>query len=271
MENPAVGVFDSGLGGLTAVKPLIGLAPKENIVYFGDTARVPYGGRSAETITRYAKQAISFLLSQNVKLLLNACGTMSSTLNRDFTDSLPVPYIGVIEAAARAAVLASKNGRIGIMATAATIKSNSFSDAVSRLNADAQTFSAACPLLVPLVEDGYISRDNAVTRMVVRDYLSPIMDSGVDTLILGCTHYPIIKDLIADAAGRGVTLIDSGLEAAKSATERLDGSLGGKSGSLRIFTSDRPHRFMQTAEMFLGKTPESVSHINIETIEKGIL
>ena len=265
MLHSAIGVFDSGLGGLTAVKQIMHLAPGENIIYFGDTARVPYGNRSAEVITRYASQAIAFLLSMKVKFLIDACGTMSSILNELYTDTLPVPYLDVIGATAKAAVAATKNDRIGVIATAATVKTRSFPNAIESLNSDISTFSTACPLFVPLVENGYIERDNSVTRLVAEENLAKMKKSGIDTLILGCTHYPIIAELIADVMGSGVTLIDSGLETAREALKITPLNLSDKKGRLELYTSDCPLDFMRVAAMFLGKELEHTAQVDIES------
>ena len=268
MEEKAIGVFDSGLGGLTAVKELMRLVPNENIIYFGDTARVPYGNRSAETITRYARQDIAFLLSQNVKILVDACGTMSSTLTKEYISTLPVPYLDVIDAAAQAAAAKTKNRKIGIIATAATIKSNAFSRALYKIDTSFELFAKACPLFVPLVENGFIARDNEVTKLVAKGYLQELADAGIDTLILGCTHYPLISDIISDVIGRDVRLIDSGLEAAKEAVKRLDLKSGSEPGAHTFFTSDSPIGFLNVAAMFLGCDIKSnVTQIDIESVQ----
>lgn len=267
MNKTAIGVFDSGLGGLTAVRELTRLVPKENIVYFGDTARVPYGNRSVQTITRYARQDIAFLLEQGVKLLIDACGTMSSTLTHDFLDLLPIPYVGVIEPAAKAAAAATKNKKIGVIATAATTGSGAFPSALLKIDRSLKVFSKACPLFVPLVENGYIDRENEVTKAVAKEYLLELRDAGVDTLILGCTHYPLIAPVIGDVMGSAVTLIDSGLEAAKAAVRILKGNCNNGEGELRFFTSDSPIGFSEIAAMFLGHDIGSrVTEIDIEAV-----
>ncbi|MEG2770098.1 MAG: glutamate racemase, partial [Oscillospiraceae bacterium] len=188
INNLPIGVFDSGVGGLTAVKQLRLLVPNENIVYFGDTARVPYGTRNSETIIKYAKDDINVLLSKGVKIIVAACGTVSSTLPQKEIEKLPIPYLGVVESTANAAVNATKNGKIGIIGTDATIKSNSYKNIINALQPEYETFCVACPLFVPLVENGFIEKDNSVTLMVAHNYLDEIKSKGVDTLILGCTH-----------------------------------------------------------------------------------
>ena len=253
MDTRAIGVFDSGLGGLTAVKQLHRLAPQENVVFFGDTARVPYGTRPAQTIVRYALEDLSFLLTFDIKLIIAACGTVSSTLPRRYTEALPVPFVDVIGPTARAAAAATANGKIGVLGTPATIRSGSFVRELESIDSRLAVTAQACPLFVPLVENGYTARDCEVTRLVAREYLEPLMQTGVDTIILGCTHYPIIKGVIADIVGEKVTLIDSGRETARYALELLNksDSCGGE-GKLDFYTSDQGDGFENSAELFLG-------------------
>ena len=197
MDNRPIGVFDSGLGGLTGVKELRKRLPHENIVYFGDTGRVPYGSRSPETILQYARQDIAFLLSQNVKCIMAACGTVSSTYPAAEAALLPVPYLGVVDAAAREAAFSTRNRRIGVIGTAATIRSRSYETLLRKLVPGVEITARPCPLFVPLVEAGYVDHSaedkQEVTRLVIAQYLTEVRDAGVDTLILGCTHYPLIK------------------------------------------------------------------------------
>ncbi|MDO5602075.1 MAG: glutamate racemase [Oscillospiraceae bacterium] len=254
MKHAPIGVFDSGVGGLTAVKELHRLLPGEDIVYFGDTARVPYGSRSGETILRYAKEDVAFLLSKDVKLILVACGTVSSLLPPAYAASLPVPCFGVVESTAAAAAAATKNGRIGVIGTAATIKSGSYVEAISKLRPDIQLYKQSCPLFVPLVENGRVSKDDPVTAAVAREYLAPLQKAQVDTLILGCTHYPIIAPVIASVMGPKVTLVDSGREGAKAAAKALQqrGLLsGGAGGAVRYYVSDSTEGFDELAHIFL--------------------
>ena len=270
MPEAAIGVFDSGLGGLTCVKQLISLMPYENIIYFGDTARVPYGNRSSKTIHRYATQAIEFLLKQDVKLLINACGSMSSSIDKEYTKTLPVKYIDCIIPAAAAAVDTTKNKRIGVIATAATTRSQSFVNAINELDSSITTISKACPLFVPLVENGYVSADNEVTTLVARDYLEEFLKEDIDTLVLGCTHYPIIAELISTIVGNGISLIDSGAEAAKQATQYLNFEPESREkGRLKIYVSDNPIGFTEVASSFLGFVPRDIWLIDIETIESN--
>ena len=259
MDNRPIGVFDSGLGGLTAVKQLEQVLPGESLVYFGDTGRVPYGSRGKDTILRYARQDMDFLLSQNVKAVLAACGTVSSVA-RSVGEALSVPYIDVIGPSARAAAAATKNGKIGVIGTAATIASDSYRSALLRINHKLEVYPQACPLFVSLVESGFVSPQDEVTRLVAERYLAPVRAAGVDTLILGCTHYPIIAPTVAGVMGRGVTLIDSGREAALALAQALkERDLLCEEGHRRqasYFVTDTPENFLNVAELFLGHSVE---------------
>ena len=270
MDTRPIGVFDSGLGGLTAVRQLRRLLPGEDIVYFGDTGRVPYGSRGHDVIVRYAQQDIRFLLSQNVKFIMAACGTVSSTYPSAEAAQLPVPYTGVIGAAARAAAAATKNKRIGVIGTAATIRSGSYATQLKDLVPGVQIFARACPMFVPLVENGYFNDGNPVTKLVIAEYLQELKDAGVDTLILGCTHYPLLKKMIGDFMGDEVHLVDSGKVTAQAAAAALDdlGLLNGKKtgGTARYFVSDTPDNFDELAHTFLGEyAGGTVERIAIET------
>ena len=220
MDNRKIGVFDSGLGGLTAVKELMHLFPNEDIVYFGDTGRVPYGNKSKETILKYTHSDINFLLSRDVKMIVIACGTASSAALPRIKNEFSVPIVGVVDAGAYEAVHITKNKKIGIIGTAATIKSGAYTKYINEHDSEIETFERACPLFVPLVENGHF--DTEVTKLVVDEYLRDIRDAGVDTLILGCTHYPLLKKAISDYMGDGVTLISPGEEVAKYLKKVLD-------------------------------------------------
>lgn len=272
-QSAPIGVFDSGLGGLTAVRELRRILPGEDIVYFGDTGRVPYGTRGTDVIVRYAKQDAAFLLSQHVKYIIAACGTVSSTLPASYTDALPVPYMGVIGAAAAAAVRATKTGRIGVIGTEATVRSGSYTAAIAVRMPGARVTVQACPLFVPLVENGYFAPDNQVTRLVAQDYLRPIQSADVDTLILGCTHYPLIAPIIADLMGPAVTLIDPGRETALAAREKLSGAgllRPGTQGAARYYVSDTTESFARLARQFLGEYAGGpVEHISVDGLPAG--
>jgi glutamate racemase len=254
MDRNAIGVFDSGLGGLTAVKELNRLLPNENIIYFGDTARIPYGTRSRETVLRYAREDVAFLRRHPVKMIIAACGTVSSMLGTS-SPVEDIPFSGVLYPAAEAACAATKNGRIGVIGTPATIRSGSYEHALHTINHDVDVTAMACPLFVHLVEYGYTDRNNRITRLAAEEYLTPIRNAGVDTLILGCTHYPIIRDIIADVIGEDVTLISPGEEAAKFAkqclTERDLLSDSSVPGHNVYYVSDSVSMFRDNAKHFL--------------------
>ena len=256
MDNRPIGVFDSGLGGLTGVKQLRKLLPAENIVYFGDTGRVPYGSRSRETIVQYTRQDIAFLLSKNVKYLMAACGTISSTYPETEAAKLPVPYMGVVGAAAREAAVSTRNRRVGIIGTAATIRSGSYETLLRQLVPAVEIIKRACPMFVPLVENGYVDDGNPVTKLVIDEYLTEVRAAGVDTLILGCTHYPLLKKMIGDFMGEEVTLVDPGKVAAGALRQSLEdkGLLADRpAGSAEYYVSDAPDNFCATADLFLGR------------------
>lgn len=270
MDKRPIGIFDSGLGGITAVRQIKKLMPHEDIVYFGDTARVPYGSRSRETIKKYAAQDINFLLSQNVKMVVAACGTVSSNPPQEFIDKLSVPYTGVIIPAAQAACAATRNGKIGVIATSASIKSGAYGKEIRNIMHNPRILGKACPLLVPLIENGYVQRENQVIRVVAEDYLTSLMEEKVDTLILGCTHYPIIKALIGDLVGEAVTLIDPGKEAAKHVQAFLTNhhmlNDSGRQGECRYYVSDDVEGFSANAGVFL-EDDDIASHVEKVVVE----
>ncbi|MBR3290293.1 MAG: glutamate racemase [Clostridia bacterium] len=257
MDPRPIGVFDSGLGGLTAVRQLLARLPRERIIYFGDTGRVPYGTRGDAVIEKYAAEDSRFLLRREVKLIIAACGTVSSVAPHVLA-GLPVPAIGVVEPAAKAAAAATKNGRIGVIGTAATIRSRSFAKRVEQIDPALQVVSQACPLFVPLVENGWIDPADEVTRLTAARYLTPLKENGVDTLIMGCTHFPLLKPHLAAVLGDRVTLIDAGEEAARACESilREQDALGATDaqGGCEFYVTDRPQNFLSVAEMFLGRT-----------------
>ena len=246
MNNKPIGVFDSGLGGLTAVKELLKVLPYENIIYFGDTGRVPYGDKSRKTILKYALQDIEFLKSLDVKMILAACGTVSSILEESNVN-IEIPFTGVIAPTATAAASATRNNKIGIIGTTATIKSGSYKRELLKINPNLQIFEQDCPLFVPLVENGFIEKDNKATLIIAEKYLAGLRNKKIDTLILGCTHYPIISDFISKVIGPEVKLIDSGREAAIFAANALSFSENlterKNSGSCVFFVSDTVNSF----------------------------
>lgn len=256
MDQRAIGVFDSGLGGLTAVRHLQDLLPDENIVYFGDTGRVPYGTRSRDTIRRYTEEDCRLLLDRDVKFIIAACGTVSSVAP-DLLEQLPVPAIGVVSPTAEAAVKATKNKKIGILGTAATINSASFEKAILALDPTIEVTATPCPLFVSLVESGWIAEDDEVAIPMVRRYLAAVKSAGVDTLILGCTHFPLLAPIIRAELGNNVALIDSGRETAALCAKLLgekDALAQRDGGSAQFYVSDQPEGFSRVAEIFLGKS-----------------
>lgn len=268
MNTNAIGVFDSGLGGLSAVKQMLKEMPNENIIYFGDTGRVPYGNRSKDTIRRYAMQDANFLLKNNVKMVVAACGTVSSVAP-DLENVLGVPYTGVVLPTCFTALRESKNGKVGVIGTTATINSHSYKTRIQLKNPDFQVFEQDCPLFVPLVENGLINHNDMIVKLVVQKYMAPLKDAGVDTVILGCTHYPLLKEAIGDFMGENVLLIDSGKETALYTKKVLDeNGLSNKSsdnGTAKFFVSDTPDNFEKIASLFLSKDMQGkVSQINIE-------
>lgn len=256
-----IAIFDSGLGGLTALKEIRAAYPAEDLVYFGDTGRVPYGTRSRDTIIKYAKQDMRFLMTHCPDAVVIACGTVSSTALDILRAEFPLPVIGVVEGAAKRAVSLTKSGRIGVIGTPATIRSASYERAIHALNPNAHVISTACPLFVPLVENGFSTRGDPIARLTCERYLAPIREARVDTLILGCTHYPLLAWAIAEVLP-DVALISSGAEAAKMLT--LEGRSG--SGSVRYYVSDDPSGFEANASVFLAHELEQpVEKIDIET------
>ncbi len=267
MDKRSIGVFDSGLGGLTAVKQIMRELPDESIVYFGDTGRVPYGTRSEETIIKYSKNDVNFLIEKGVKLIVVACGTVSSVALPTLKNEYNIPIIGVVEAGAGAALAKTKNGKIGVIGTPGTIKSGSYERLIKQVNPDAKTYSAACPLFVPLVENGHF--DTEVARLVIEEYLTPIKNQGVDTLILGCTHYPLLEKSISEFMGDGVTLINAGAEVAKLLKVYFEENAMECDGSLKAqyhyYVSDNVDGFETLGGIFLEeKIDGQVEKIDIE-------
>jgi glutamate racemase len=262
MSTHPIGVFDSGIGGLTVVRALMERLPFEKIVYLGDTARVPYGVKSPDTITQYATQIARFLLQKEVKLLIIACNTMAAVAYQSVKTLSPVPVLDVIEAGARSAIEETRSKQIGVIGTPATINSNAYARAIHRQAPDIRVFSRACPLFVPLVEEGWLN--HPVTRLTAEEYLRPVMAEHVDTLVLGCTHYPLIKPLIQEIVGPDIRLVDSA-EAMANITAHLlsEANLGNPERNppeYRFYVTDVPYHFQTIGESFLGRT---LSHVEI--------
>ena len=253
-EKP-IGVFDSGIGGLTVLKQVMKLLPNENSIYLGDTARVPYGTKSQETVRRYTFQNINFLLEKGIKMLVIACNTATAHSLEIVKKTFPIPVIGVIEPGARAAVRASKGKRVGVIGTLGTIESSVYNRAILSLDPKIKIFSKPCPLFVSLAEEGLIR--GRIAGNIADRYLMPLKQKKIDTLVLGCTHYPLLKGTIQKSIGKTVKLIDSSIETAKAVKEILkEKSLENKNtkGSYhRFFISDASSHFLKTAKFFLGK------------------
>ena len=266
MDNRYIGVFDSGLGGLTAVKELMHQLPNEGIVYFGDTARLPYGTRSHETIIKYVKDDIRFLLSFDIKLIVAACGTASAVAIEKIRQDFDIEIVGVVEPAVRAAVENTKSGRIGIIGTAGTINSGKYERVIMGYSSKYETVAMPCPLFVPLVENGHI--DTEVVYRVAQEYLAPLKKANVDTIIMGCTHYPLLKQVIYDIMGEKVALIDPGAETAKHVKHLLKerDMLAGQSPEqqYRFFVSDLSDSFARMGSLFLQRKIDSIEKIDIE-------
>ena len=265
-DNRPIGVFDSGVGGLTVVKQLMKKLPSENIIYFGDTARIPYGTKSEEIVRRFALEDSFFLLEKNVKMVVVACNTASSVAVSMLQTILDVPVIGVIEPGAEAAVRNSRNRKIGVIGTAATIRSSSYRKKVLQSSNKAQVISQACPLFVSLVEEGWI--EDEATILIARRYLQTMIENHVDTLILGCTHYPLLKNTIQKVLGDNVRLIDSGVETAITVAKILEEKRmlanPDQIAKNKFYLSDMPYKFQEIAERFLERTIPHVETVNFE-------
>jgi glutamate racemase len=252
-ESDPIGIFDSGIGGLTVVSQIEAYLPREHIVYFGDTARVPYGTKSKETITKFSVENVEFLIRHHVKIVVVACNTASSLSLDLLKRCFKVPIIGVIRPGARRAASLTSNNRVGVIGTKATIGSGAYQRELRNAKSGITVFSQACPLFVPLVEEGWL--DGKVTFEVARHYLGGLKGRGIDTLILGCTHYPLLKGVIRDVMGKGVTLVDSAEEVAMEVDRILDAhALASRSRarpSYKFFVSDDPRHFAEVGERFL--------------------
>lgn len=268
----AIGVFDSGLGGLTAVKELKKVLPNEDIIYFGDTGRVPYGTHSAETVTKYADEDLNFLLKFDIKAALVACGTVSSIALGYLKEKYTLPIYGVIQPAAASAARLSKNKRIAVFGTPATIKNGAYEKELKKIDSQIEVYPIACPMFVPLVEYNYVDRENKVTKLIAREYISKLESARPDVIILGCTHYPIIKDIIYDAACEilgDIKIVDSGASAASALKNDLfaAGILNNKEnkGVCKYFVSDETYDFEKVAGLFLGEKVTDIEKIELES------
>lgn len=261
MAKP-IGIFDSGLGGLTVARAIAAALPSEKLVYLGDTARVPYGTRSAQTVVKYAISCAERLLSFDIKLLVVACNTASGFALGELQDRLEIPVVGVIQPGARAGVRATRSGRIGILATAGTVASGAYERAIHAENKEISVFARPAPLFVPLAEEGWVNGE--VPRLAATRYLQPLIEVDVDTIVLGCTHYPLLSDTIHEVAaellGHDVAIVDSAEATAETLVEMLEPSGGdpGSAGTLEILVTDLPGQFGAAASRFLGKPLEGL-------------
>ncbi|MBV6512065.1 MAG: Glutamate racemase [Ignavibacteriaceae bacterium] len=269
-EKP-IGVFDSGIGGLTVVKEIMAKLPNERIIYFGDTARVPYGSKSNETVIEYSLQDASFLVQKNVKIIVVACNTASSVAIPALREKFTIPVVGMIEAGSAYAANESKEKKIGVIGTRSTISNRSYSKELKRIDPEFDVFEKACPLFVPLAEEGWI--DHNATLEIAEEYLRELKELSVDTLLLGCTHYPILKPVIQKVMGEKVKLIDSGVAAAQRVAAELD-RIGLRSNSnglgvVSYYVSDIPSTFEKVASLFLGKPVSHVTKVDTESLARN--
>jgi len=258
-KNRPIGMFDSGLGGLTVMQQLVKTLPHENIVYYGDTARLPYGGKSRETIIRYSIENAIFLIEKNIKVLVVACNTATSQALDKMQQIFGLPVIGVIDPGAEHAVETSSHGRIAVLGTRGTIQSEAYQKAILQRSPNAFILPIACPLFVPLVEEGCI--DHPATRMLVREYLMPLKDQNIDTILLGCTHYPLLKNLIREEVGEHISIIDSATSCAEKVAVLLDEMNIRKASTpplYQYYVSDDPHKFQILGSSFLGMSIKGV-------------
>ncbi len=264
MGDAPIGVFDSGIGGLTVLKELLAHLPGEAFVYFGDTARVPYGTKSAETVRRFSRENVRLLLDRGVKSVVVACNTASAEALAMLQREFALPIVGVIEPGVRAAVAASGSGRIGVIGTAGTIRSGAYQAGIRLLKENADITAAPCPLFVPLAEEGWI--DHPVTEMVAREYLNEFRTRDIDALVLGCTHYPLLKSVISRVMGASVELVDSAVETAremKRIIQSEDIIGGGGNGNFSVILSDTSPTFEEIAQRFLGRDIPEIELVSV--------
>ncbi len=266
MTNPLpIGLFDSGVGGLTVLRELAQQLPEESTLYFGDTARVPYGSKSRDVITRFSLEIVQFLLQEKVKMIVVACNTASAFALSALRSRFDVPVVGVIEPGAQAALAATRSGRIGVIGTEGTIESQAYSEAIHRLKPDAEVFGQACPLIVPLVEEGWLEKPVALE--IVKEYLTPLLANRIDAMVLGCTHYPLLKNILSRVAGSSVHLIDSAEETSRTVgRELMNLKLEAPKGApvlRRFFVSDAPEKFEKIGQRFLGQVIPGVKRVDI--------
>jgi len=271
LSTDPIGVFDSGIGGLTVAAALQNLLPSENIFYLGDTARVPYGGKSRRTVERYSIEIGGLLLAERAKIIVVACNTASALAVPRMKEMFKVPVQGVVAPGAAAAVASTKNKTVGVIGTRATLASGAYEHAINSLDADIRVISVACPLLVPLIEEGMF--EDKVTDLMLARYLAPLLSAGIDTLVLGCTHYPLLREAIARTAGPGVTLVDSAENCALAVKALLEkNTLNAppeRLGKLDVALTDATERFLRTAAKALDLEIGDVSLRSVQSVEKA--
>jgi glutamate racemase len=270
-NSSPIGIFDSGIGGLTVVKKIESYLPQECNIYFGDTARVPYGTKSNSTVIEYAVQDAQFLINKNVKLVVVACNTASSVAMTVLQEKFNIPIIGMIEPGAKMALEKTSNGKIGVIGTYATINNNAYANMIKSMDTNAKVYEKACPLFVPLAEEGWT--DHKATYAVAEEYLGELKECKIDTLILGCTHYPILTNVIQKVMGDHITLIDSGTAAAKEVEIYLKNNnmknKDEKNGNDEFYVSDVPTKFIEVAERFLGRKIDHIKKIDLDEALSG--
>jgi len=267
LNNMAIGIFDSGIGGLTVLKEVRRMLPKEKLIYLGDTARVPYGIRSAQTVIKYSIANTDFLLKQNIKLLIIACNTASAVANKVLREKYAIPVIDVVGPGAKGAVKITKNKKIGIIGTQGTIKSSAYQKAIKLIDHDIETFTQSCPLFVPLAEEGWCSKDDEVVLLTAMRYLETLKSEDIDTLVLGCTHYPLLKEALQKVMGDKIKLVDSAEETAFEVVNLLNEcnlcSDGSEEARSIFYLTDIAHRFAETGSRFLGEELTNINLIDI--------
>ena len=264
-DNRPIGIFDSGVGGLTVVRALLEKLPQESFIYFGDTAHVPYGNKSEQELMGYAHEIISFLLNQEVKAVIVACGTHSSITLPRIAGQYDIPLLGVVKAAARCAVKTTRNGKIGIAATRATVNSRAYTGEIQRLDGRLQVYETACPSFVPLVEEGKLEEEE--TREAVSEYLQPLLDQGIDSLVLGCTHYPFLSKVINEFTGEGIELIDPSCKTVEQVTDIFSQqdlfSMQNPTGFRKFYVSGNDDSFYNVGRLLIGDTIKEVHKVKL--------
>lgn len=264
-QHASIGIFDSGVGGLTVCRKIAEALPNESLVYLGDTARVPYGSKSGATVVRYARACASMLIQRNIKMLVVACNTASAFALETLQDSLAIPVIGVVEPGARAACARTQTGRVGVIGTHGTVSTGSYEKIILSLRPDCRVFSKGCPLFVPFAEEGWT--EGPAIREVARTYLGDLLPNGIDTLVLGCTHYPLLSGVISEITGESVSLVDSAEETARAVASTLTSQAllnpSGTGGTHTFLVSDAPDRFRETGERFFGYSLDRVEWVDV--------